>query len=76
MPLPFDEDAVLEVVVTVSQVHIDEASPTLLEVEHSLNMYLQKNKGAASDFHIMQCVVERDGDADEEGITSQQPIAL
>ena len=30
---------------SVSQVHIDDASPTLLEVEHSLNMYLQKNKG-------------------------------
>lgn len=76
LPLPFDEDSEIEEGVTVSQVHIDEASPTLLEVEHSLNMYLQKNKGAASDFHIMKDVVERYCDADEEGITTQQPIPL
>lgn len=62
--------------VTISQVHIDGASPTLIEVEHSLNMYLQKNKGAASDFHLMKDVVERYCDADEEGITTQQPIPL
>lgn len=62
--------------ITVSQVHIADASPTLLEVEHSLNMYLQKNKGAASDFHLMKDVVERYCDADEEGITTQQPIPL
>lgn len=61
---------------SVSQVHIDDASPTLLEVEHSLNMYLQKNKGAASDFHIMKDIVERYCDADEEEITTQQPIPL
>ena len=76
LPLSFDTDSELEEGVTVSQVHIDEASPTLLEVEHSLNMYLQKNKGAASDFHIMKDVVERYCDADEEGITTQQPIPL
>lgn len=76
LSIPFDELSELEEVVTVSQVHIDEASPTLLEVEHSLNMYLQKNKGAASDFHIMKDIVERYCDADEEGITTQQPIPL
>lgn len=76
LPLPFDEDSELEVGITVPQIHIDEASPTLLEVEQSLNMYLQKNKGAASDFHIMKDVVERYCDADEEGITTQQPIPL
>lgn len=39
-------------------------------------MYLQKNKGAASDFHIIKDVVERYCDADEEEITTQQPIPL
>ena len=34
------------------------------------------NKGAASDFHIMKDVVERYCDADEEEITTQQPIPL
>lgn len=76
LPLSLDEVTKGEDEVTVSQVHIEDASPTLLEVEHSLNMYLQKNKGAASDFHIMKDVVERYCDADEEEITTQQPIPL
>ena len=76
LPLSLDEVSEGEDEVTVSQVHIEDASPTLLEVEHSLNMYLQKNKGAASDFHIMKDVVERYCDADEEEITTQQPIPL
>ena len=76
LPLSLDEVTEGEDEVTVSQVHIQDASPTLLEVEHSLNMYLQKNKGAASDFHIMKDVVERYCDADEEEITTQQPIPL
>lgn len=74
--LPFDSEFPEEKGFSVSLVHIDNASPTLLEVEHSLNMYLQKNKGAASDFHIMKDVVERYCDADEEEITTQQPIPL
>lgn len=76
LPLSLDEVTEGEDEVTVSQVHIEDASPTLLEVEHSINMYLQKNKGAASDFHIMKDVVERYCDADEEEITTQQPIPL
>lgn len=74
--LPFDSELPDEEGVPVSLVHIENASPTLMEVEHSLNMYLQKNKGAASDFHIMKDVVERYCDADEEEITTQQPIPL
>lgn len=74
--LPFDSELPEEEGVPVSLVHIENASPTLMEVEHSLNMYLQKNKGAASDFHIMKDVVERYCDADEEEITTQQPIPL
>lgn len=70
-----EEDAPGDVAV-VSQIHVDNASPTLVKVERALNMYLQKNKGAASDFHLMKDVVERYCDADEEGITTQQPIPL
>ena len=76
LPLSLDEETTGENEVTVSQVHIEDASPTLSEVERSLNMYLQKNRGAASDFHIMKDVVERYCDADEEEITTQQPIPL
>ena len=50
LPLSLDEETTGENEVTVSQVHIEDASPTLSEVERSLNMYLQKNRGAASDF--------------------------
>jgi len=74
--LPFDAELSEDEGIPVSLVHVDNASPTLMEVEHSLNMYLQKNKGAASDFHIMKDVVERYCDADEEEITTQQPIPL
>ena len=76
LPATFEEDHVEDDGITVSQVHISDAGPTLVEVEHSLNMYLQKNKGAASDFHLMKDVVERYCDAEEEGITTQQPIPL
>ena len=76
IPIDTVDGEIVEDGVTVSQVHIDGASPTLVEIEHSLNMYLQKNKGAASDFYLMKDVVERYCDADEEEITTQQPIPL
>ena len=62
--------------VAISQIHIKGASKTLSEIEQALNKYLQKNKGAASDFHLMKDVVERYCDADEEEISTQQPIPL
>lgn len=62
--------------VTVSQIQIDTPNPTLTEIRNALNMYLQKNKGAASDFHLMKDVVERYCDAEEEEISIQQPIPL
>ena len=76
LPLSFDEEIGGYENETISLVHIEDASSTLSEVEHALNMYLQKNRGAASDFHIMKDVVERYCDADEEEITTQQPIPL
>lgn len=62
--------------VTVSQIRINTKNPTLKEICNSLNMYLQKNKGAASDFYLMKDVVERYCDAEEEEISIQQPIPL
>lgn len=63
-------------VVNVSQIHIDTDNHTLRDIIDSLNMYLQKNKGAASDFYLMKDVVERYCDAQEEEISIQQPIPL
>lgn len=62
--------------VSVSQIHIENASGTLSEIEEALNKYLLKNQGAASDFHLMKDVVERYCDAAEEEISTQQPIPL
>ena len=62
--------------VSVSQIDINTENPTLIEINNALNMYLQKNKGAASDFYLMKDVVERYCDAEEEEISIQQPIPL
>lgn len=62
--------------ISVSQLNIDTNNDTLKEIRNALNMYLQKNKGAASDFYLMKDVVERYCDAEEEEISIQQPIPL
>lgn len=60
----------------VSQIHVKDPSTTLTEITNALNKYLQKNKGSASDFHLMKDVVERYCDSEEEEISTQQPIPL
>lgn len=62
--------------VEVSQIHIKSENPTVMNIKNALNMYLQKNKGAASDFSLMKDVVERYCGADEEEISVMQPIPL
>lgn len=62
--------------ISVSQLYINTNNNTLKEIRDALNMYLQKNKGAASDFYLMKDVVERYCDAEEEEINIQQPIPL
>ena len=62
--------------VSVSQIEVSPKNATFTEICNALNMYLQKNKGAASDFHLMKDVVERYCDAEEEEISVQQPIPL
>ena len=71
----YDEDE-YEDFVNVSQIKVTVKNPILDEICNALNMYLQKNKGAASDFHLMKDVVERYCDAEEEEISVQQPIPL
>lgn len=62
--------------VEVSQLDVTSSSPVMGRIITALNNYLSKNKGAASDFHLMKDVVERYCDAEEEEITTQQPIPL
>ena len=54
----------------------DEKEGILTKIIDALNSYLSKNVGAANDFHLMKDVVERYCDAEEEEISSQQPIPL
>lgn len=42
----------------------------------SINNYLSKNKGAASDFMLIKDIVERNCDSIEEEISTQTPIPL
>lgn len=65
-----------EVFVSVSQIKINSESSTLKEIVLAINKYLQKNRGAASDFHLMKDVVERYCDAESDQISTQQPIPL
>ena len=72
-----EEDYVDDIdTISVSQLNINTDNNTLKEIRNALNMYLQKNKGAASDFYLMKDVVERYCDAEEEEINIQQPIPL
>jgi len=61
---------------TVSQIEVKSSNGTMKNIVRALNMYLQKNKGAAGDFHLMKDVVERYCDAEAEEISTQQPIPL
>lgn len=73
-----DEDGCFEDIdsITVSQLNVNTDNVTFKKIRNALNMYLQKNKGAASDFYLMKDVVERYCDAEEEEINIQQPIPL
>lgn len=62
--------------VMVSLLDVDSSNSVMECIVAALNNYLSKNKGAASDFHLMKDVVERYCDAEEEEITTQQPIPL
>lgn len=45
-------------------------------IEISINTYLQKNKGAVSDFNLIKDIVERNCDSLEAEIASQTPLPL
>ncbi len=51
-------------------------NPVLKTIIKTINNYLISNKGAASDFHIIKDVVERNCDSAEEEITTLTPIPL
>lgn len=62
--------------VEVSQISVKSENATMNSIKNALNMYLQKNQGAVSDFALMKDVVERHCGSEEEEISVMQPIPL
>lgn len=54
----------------------EHTNPVMEVIIISINNYLQNNKGAVSDFHLIKDIVERNCDAKEEEIDTQIPIPL
>ena len=54
----------------------EECDSVFKRIITSLNTYLRKNKGAASDYHLMKDIVERNCDAKENEIDTQIPTPL
>ena len=55
---------------------LDKNSSEFRKILDSINNYLQKNKGAVSDFMLIKDIVERNCDSKEEEISIQTPIPL
>lgn len=51
-------------------------SPVFSEIIDTINDYLYENKGAASDFHLIKDVVDRNCDSVEEEVATLTPIPL
>jgi uncharacterized membrane-anchored protein YhcB (DUF1043 family) len=49
---------------------------TLKTIIDSINNYLEKNKGAVSDYHLMKDIVERNTNTAEEEIQTQVPVPI
>ncbi|MDR1403049.1 MAG: hypothetical protein LBJ60_05025 [Tannerellaceae bacterium] len=52
------------------------ANAVLTDIMDSINKYLEKNKGAVSDFYLMKDIVDRNCDRIEEDIHTQIPMPL
>ncbi len=60
----------------ISQLRVNSKSHVMNSIITAINSYLKKNRGAASDFHLIKDVVERYCGAIDDEITTQQPIPL
>lgn len=54
----------------------DEESPVLKNIVDTINDYLLKNQGAASDFQTIKDIVDRNCDAVDEEISQRLPVPL
>lgn len=51
-------------------------SPEYIEIENSINTYLLRNPGAASDFSLIKDIVDRNTDAIDEEVNNLLPLPL
>lgn len=61
---------------SIPQIEAKSKNIVFKEILASINNYLSVNKGAASDFHLIKDVVERNCDSLEEEIATLTPIPL
>ena len=72
----FSMGTIVEEDVTIIHYNIDDKDKISENIEISINTYLDKNKGAVSDFNLIKDIVERNCDTLEAAITSQTPLPL
>jgi hypothetical protein len=60
----------------IGDISTSHKNPILSTIITAINDYLNGNKGAAADFHLMKDIVDRNCDSEEEQIQTQIPIPL
>lgn len=60
----------------VTLIEIHNNNKILIKIKESINTYLLRNKGAASDFHLIKDIVERNCDAAEDEVATELPMPL
>jgi hypothetical protein len=71
-----DKFTILKISSSVLGIQTTCSNDVLGEIVKSINNYLGKNKGAASDFHLIKNIVDRHCDAQEDEINTQIPVPL
>lgn len=81
--IELDDNSVIESLVIDIKSHFKRKKREEIEddsvfrrIINSINTYLRKNKGSASDYHLMKDIVERNCDAKENEIDTQIPTPL
>lgn len=73
----YDEDELEDELLPVTLIKSSYSdNPTSNTIMDSINMYLLKNTGSASDFNLIKNIVDRNCESEEEVISVQQPIPL
>lgn len=71
-----DNSSLTVIVLTKKENGIDDNNPITAEIEESINSYLERNKGAVSDFNLIKDIVERNCDSLTTEVESQTSMPL